>query len=74
MERLATKDELDKKFQALDAKRSRDTSDIHRHVESTAGNFNKRLNDVSESLSQDIGSMPQRIIDILKNAQSIGRS
>jgi hypothetical protein len=74
MERLATKDELDKKFQVLDAKRSRDTSDIHKHVESTSNNFNRRLQDVSESLAQDIGSMPQRIIDVIKNAQSIGRS
>ena len=73
MERLATKDELDAKFNQLDTKRSRDTNELHKHVETSASNFHRRLNDVSASLSQEIGSMPQRIIDILKSAQSIGK-
>ena len=58
MERLATKHELDEKFLALDAKRSRDTSDLHKHVESTASNFNRRLNDVSTALGDEIKRLP----------------
>ena len=84
MERLATKEALgqlerdfrqtlDEKFQGLDAKRSRDTNDLHRHVESTAGNFHKRLNDVSAALGDEIKRLPAEIFQMIKTASSIGR-
>jgi hypothetical protein len=83
MERLATKEALtqlerdvhqmlDEKFQALDAKRSRDTSELHKHVELTAGNFNKRLNDVSAALGDEIKRLPNEIFQMLKNARGFG--
>jgi uncharacterized protein YicC (UPF0701 family) len=82
MERLATKDALgqlerdfartlDEKFQTLDAKRSKDTSELHKHVESTAANFHKRLNDVSESLGDQIRRLPNDIFQMLKNATEV---
>jgi len=82
MERLATKEALaqlerdfhqtlDEKFQGLDAKRSRDTSDLHKHVEATAGNFHKRLNDVCASLGDDIKRLPNEVFQMLKNASSL---
>jgi hypothetical protein len=82
MERLATKEALgqlerdfartlDDKFQTLDAKRSKDTSDLHKHVESTAANFHKRLNDVSASLGDQIRRLPTDIFQMLKNASGI---
>jgi outer membrane murein-binding lipoprotein Lpp len=84
MERLATKEALgqlerdfrqtlDEKFQGLDAKRSRDTNDLHRHVEATAGNFHKRLNDVSAALGDEIKRLPAEIFQMIKTASSIGR-
>jgi len=83
MERLATKEALarlerdfrqtlDEKFQGLDAKRSRDTSDLHKHVEVTAGNFHKRLNDVSAALGDEIKRLPNEVFQMLKNAASLG--
>jgi hypothetical protein len=82
MERLATKEALtqlerdfhqmlDEKFQALDAKRSRDTNELHRHVESSANNFNKRLNDVSAALGDEIKRLPNEVFQMLKNASSL---
>lgn len=82
MERLATKEALgqlerdfrqalDEKFQALDAKRSRDTSDLHKHVETTAGNFHRRLNDVSAALGDEIKRLPNEVFQMLKNATSL---
>jgi hypothetical protein len=82
MERLATKDALsqlerdfaktlDEKFQTLDAKRSKDTGELHKHVESTAANFHKRLNDVSESLGDQIRRLPNEIFQMLKNATGV---
>jgi uncharacterized protein YicC (UPF0701 family) len=82
MERLATRDALsqlerdfartlDEKFQTLDAKRSRDTSELHKHVEATAANFNKRLNDVSSFLGDQIRSLPNDIFQMLKNASEV---
>jgi uncharacterized protein YicC (UPF0701 family) len=82
MERLATKEALgqlerdfrqtlDEKFNALDAKRSRDTNDLHRHVEATAGNFHKRLNDVSAALGDEIKRLPNEVFQMLKNATSL---
>jgi hypothetical protein len=84
MERLATKEALtrlerdfretlDEKFQALDAKRSRDTADLHKHVESTAGNFHKRLNDVSAALGDEIKRLPNEIFQMLKNVSNLGK-
>jgi len=81
MERLATKEALtqlerafhqtlDEKFHALDAKRSRDTSDLHKHVEATANNFHKRLNDVSAALGDEIKRLPNEVFQMLKNAAS----
>ena len=83
MERLATKEALtqlerdfhqtlDEKFHALDAKRSRDTCDLHRHVESTSNNFHKRLNDVSAALGDEIKRLPNEVFQMLKNAASLG--
>jgi len=83
MERLATKaaltqlerdfrEALDEKFHALDAKRSRDTADLHKHVESTAGNFHKRLNDISAALGDEIKRLPNEVFQMLKNASSLG--
>ena len=74
MERLATKDELDLKFQALDAKRSADTGTLHKHVESTASNFHKRLNDVSESLGSEIKNLPKDIFEMIRNASMFGKN
>ena len=85
MERLATKEALaqlerdfrltlDQNFQALDAKRSRDASDLHKHVESTAGNFHRRLNDVSATLGDEIKRLPSEMFEMLKNATSLGRN
>jgi len=85
MERLATKEALtqlehdvertlDEKFQTLDAKRSKDTGELHKHVESTAANFHKRLNDVSESLGDQIRRLPNDIFQMLKNATGMGMS
>lgn len=82
MERLATKEALsqlegdfhqvlDEKFHALDAKRSRDTSDLHKHVESSSNNFNKRLNDVSAALGDEIKRLPNEIFQMLKNASGL---
>ena len=82
MERLATKDALgqlerhfaktlDEKFQNLDARRSKDTGELHKHVESTAANFHKRLNDVSESLGGQIRRLPHEIFQMLKNASQV---
>jgi len=82
MERLATKEALtqlerdfhqmlDEKFQALDAKRSRDTNELHKHVESTASNFHKRLNDVCAALGDEIKRLPHEIFQMLKNASSL---
>ena len=79
MERLATKDAhsqlereftrtLDDKFQTLDAKRSKDTNELHKHVEATATNFHKRLTDVSSSLGEQIRRLPTEIFQMLKNA------
>jgi hypothetical protein len=84
MERLATKgalsqlerdfrQNLDEKFHALDSKRSRDTNDLHKHVESTAGNFHKRLNDVSAALGDEIKRLPGEIFQMIKTASSIGK-
>lgn len=83
MERLATRDALgqlerdfrqalDEKFHALDAKRSRDTSDLHKHVESTACNFHKRLNDISSALGDEIKRLPNEVFQMLKNASGMG--
>ena len=83
MERLATRDALgqlerdfrqalDEKFHALDAKRSRDTADLHKHVESTAGNFHKRLNDISSALGDEIKRLPNEVFQMLKNASGMG--
>ena len=83
MERLATKEALsqlerdlrqalDEKFHGLDARRSRDTSDLHKHVESTASNFHKRLNDVSAALGDEIKRLPNEVFQMLKNAASLG--
>jgi hypothetical protein len=82
MERLATKEALsqlerdfgrtlDEKFQTLDAKRSHDTCELHKHVEATAANFNKRLNDVSSSLGEQIRGLPNDIFQMLKNASEV---
>jgi hypothetical protein len=82
MERLATKEALsqlerdfgrtlDEKFQTLDAKRSHDTGELHKHVEATAANFNKRLNDVSSSLGDQIRRLPNDIFQMLKNASEV---
>jgi hypothetical protein len=82
MERLATKEALtqlerdvrqtlDEKFQALDAKRSRDTGEMHKHVELTAGNFHKRLNDISSALGDEIKRLPGEIFQIIRNAKGI---
>jgi hypothetical protein len=79
MERLATKEALsqlerefsrtlDEKFQTLDAKRSKDTSELHKHVEATAANFHKRLTDVSTSLGEQIRHLPTEIFQMIKNA------
>jgi hypothetical protein len=79
MERLATKEALsqlerhfgktlDEKFQTLDAKRSKDTGELHKHVEATAANFHKRLNDVSSSLGDQIRRLPNDIFQMLRNA------
>jgi len=84
MERLATKDSLgqlerdfhamlDEKFEGLDAKRSRDTNDLHKHVESTSNNFHKRLNDISTALGDEIKRLPNDVFQMLKNATSLGR-
>jgi ABC-type transporter Mla subunit MlaD len=83
MERLATRDAvsqlerdfrqaLDEKFHGLDAKRSRDTADLHKHVESTAGNFHKRLNDISSALGDEIKRLPNEVFQMLKNASGMG--
>jgi outer membrane murein-binding lipoprotein Lpp len=83
MERLATKEALtqlerdfretlDKQFHALDAKCSRDTAELHKHVESTAANFHKRLNDISAALGDEIKRLPNDIFQMLKNASSFG--
>ena len=85
MERLATKEALsqlerdfartlDDKFQTLDAKRDKDTGELHKHVEATASNFHKRLNDVSESLGDQIRRLPNEIFQMLKNATGVGGS
>jgi hypothetical protein len=82
LERLATKDALsqlerdfaktlDEKFQTLDAKRGKDTGELHKHVESTAANFHKRLNDVSSSLADQINRLPNDIFQMLKNATQL---
>jgi uncharacterized protein YicC (UPF0701 family) len=82
MERLATKEALtelerefaktlDDKFQTLDAKRSKDTGELHKHVEMTAANFHKRLNDVSSSLGDQIRRLPNDIFQMLKNASGV---
>jgi uncharacterized protein YicC (UPF0701 family) len=82
MERLATKEALtqlereftrtlDEKFQMLDAKRSKDTGELHKHVEATAANFHKRLNDVSSSLGDQIRRLPTEIFQMLKNASEV---
>jgi hypothetical protein len=84
MERLATKEALtqlerdfhqmlDEKFQGLDAKRSRDTNDLHKHVEATASNFHKRLNDVSAALGDEIKRLPNEVFQMLKNARGFGK-
>jgi len=84
MERLATREALtqlerdfreilDAKFQALDGKRSRDTADLHKHVEATAGNFHKRLNDVSAALGDEIKRLPNEVFQMLKNVSSFGK-
>jgi hypothetical protein len=83
MERLATREalahlerdvrqNLEEKFQALDAKRSRDTAELHRHVEATAGNFHKRLNDISAALGDEIKRLPNEVFQMLKNATTLG--
>jgi len=83
MERLATREALaqlerdfrqtlDEKFQALDAKRSRDTAELHKHVETTAGNFHKRLNDISAALGDEIKRLPNEVFQMLKNASGLG--
>jgi len=83
MERLATREALtqlerdfrqtlEEKFQALDAKRSRDTAELHRHVETTAGNFHKRLNDISAALGDEIKRLPNEVFQMLKNATTLG--
>ena len=83
MERLATREALaqlerdfrqalDEKFHALDGKRSRDTADLHKHVESTAGNFHKRLNDISAALGDEIKRLPNEVFQMLKNASGMG--
>lgn len=83
MERLATKEALsqlerdfhqtlDEKFQSLDAKRSRDTSELHKHVELTSNNFHRRLNDVSAALGDEIKRLPNEVFQMLKNAASLG--
>ena len=82
MERLATREALsqlerdfrqtlDEKFHALDTKRSHETSELHKHVEATSGNFHKRLNDVSESLGDQVRRLPTEIFQMLKNASGI---
>jgi uncharacterized protein YicC (UPF0701 family) len=84
MERLATKEALaqlerdfnevlDAKFQALDAKRSRDTHELHKYVEATIGNFNKRINDISAALGDEIKRLPNDVFQLLKNASGFGR-
>jgi hypothetical protein len=83
MERLATKEALvqlerdfretlEEKFQALDTKRSRDTAELHKHVETTAGNFHKRLNDVSAALGDEIKRLPNEVFQMLKNISGLG--
>lgn len=83
MEGLATKEALgqlerdfhqtlDEKFHSLDAKRSRDTSELHKHVELTASNFHKRLNDISAALGDEIKRLPNEIFQMLKNAAGLG--
>ena len=83
MERLATREALsqlerdfrqalDEKFHALDGKRSRDTADLHKHVEATAGNFHKRLNDISAALGDEIKRLPNEVFQMLKNASGMG--
>jgi hypothetical protein len=83
MERLATREALsqlerdfrqalDEKFHALDGKRSRDTADLHKHVESTAGNFHRRLNDISAALGDEIKRLPNEVFQMLKNASNLG--
>ena len=85
MERLATREALsqlerdfrlalDEKFQALDARRSHDTSEIHKHVETSAGNFHKRLNDVSAALGDEIKRLPNEVFQMLKNASALGKN
>jgi uncharacterized protein YicC (UPF0701 family) len=82
MERLATKEALsqlerdfrqtlDEKFQALDARRSRDAGELHKHVEATANNFHKRLNDVCAALGDEIKRLPSEVFQMLKNATSL---
>jgi hypothetical protein len=83
MERLATREALaqlerdfretlEEKFQALDAKRSRETADLHKHVELLSGNFHKRLNDISAALGDEIKRLPSEVLQILKNATTLG--
>ncbi len=83
MERLATKEALtqlerdvrqtlDEKFHSLDAKRSRDTADLHKHVESTSSNFHKRLNDISTALGDEIKRLPNEVFQMLKNVSNLG--
>ena len=82
MERLATREALaqlerdfretlDEKFHALDEKRSRETAELHRHVESTAANFHKRLNDISAALGDEIKRLPNDVFQMLKNAAEL---
>jgi hypothetical protein len=82
MERLATKEalsqlerdfrqNLDEKFHALDAKRSRDTADLHKHVELTSSNFHKRLNDISSALGDEIKRLPNEVFQMLKNVSTL---
>lgn len=83
MERLATREalaqlerdlrqNLEEKFQALDAKRSHDTAELHKHVEHAAGNFHKRINDISAALGDEIKRLPNEVFQMLKNASTIG--
>ncbi len=62
-----TERRIDEKLAAQDLRRSADSNNLHKHVESTAANFHKRLNDISESLGDQIRRLPNEIFQMLRN-------
>jgi hypothetical protein len=70
---LATKVEMDSRFNALASKNSFETGKIHEHVETVNKHLGDRITDTADSINNTIQALPGRVIEILRNTGAIGK-